>query len=50
MNQKAVVLLSGGLDSGLIAHYASLGSTHVRAYTIAFPDTDPGDRSPGRPS
>jgi asparagine synthase (glutamine-hydrolysing) len=37
------ISLSGGLDSGLIAHYASRGSQHVRAYTIAFPDTDPGE-------
>lgn len=37
------ISLSGGLDSGLIAHYASRGDAHVRAYTIAFPDTDPGE-------
>ncbi|MBL9076085.1 MAG: asparagine synthase (glutamine-hydrolyzing) [Planctomycetes bacterium] len=35
------ISLSGGLDSGLIAHYAHAGDAHVRAYTIAFPDTDP---------
>ncbi len=37
------ISLSGGLDSSLIAHYASRGDAHVRAYTIAFPDTDPGE-------
>ncbi|MBX3462441.1 MAG: asparagine synthase (glutamine-hydrolyzing) [Planctomycetes bacterium] len=37
------ISLSGGLDSGLIAHYAHQGDARVRAYTIAFPDTDPGE-------
>lgn len=37
------VSLSGGLDSSLIAHYAHQGDAHIRAYTIAFPDTDPGE-------
>jgi asparagine synthase (glutamine-hydrolysing) len=37
------ISLSGGLDSSLIAHYAHQGDAHVRAYTIAFPDTDPGE-------
>ncbi len=37
------ISLSGGLDSSLIAHYAHLGDARVRAFTIAFPDTDPGE-------
>ena len=43
------ISLSGGLDSSLIAHYAHQGllasgsSANVRAFTIAFPDTDPGE-------
>jgi asparagine synthase (glutamine-hydrolysing) len=37
------ISLSGGLDSGLIAHYAHAGDSHVRAFTITFPDTDPGE-------
>ncbi|MCK5942636.1 MAG: asparagine synthase (glutamine-hydrolyzing), partial [Planctomycetes bacterium] len=43
------ISLSGGLDSSLIAHYAhqalSKGDAvaDVRAFTIAFPDTDPGE-------
>jgi len=43
------ISLSGGLDSSLIAHYVHQGlkssgsSAHVRAFTIAFPDTDPGE-------
>jgi asparagine synthase (glutamine-hydrolysing) len=37
------ISLSGGLDSSLIAHYAHQGDAHVRAFTIAFPDTDPGE-------
>jgi asparagine synthase (glutamine-hydrolysing) len=37
------ISLSGGLDSSLIAHYAHAGDAKVRAYTIAFPDTDPGE-------
>lgn len=43
------ISLSGGLDSSLIAHYvhkgqiASGSSANVRAFTIAFPDTDPGE-------
>lgn len=37
------ISLSGGLDSSLIAHYAHRGDACVRAYTIAFPSTDPGE-------
>lgn len=37
------ISLSGGLDSSLIAFYAHQGSAKVRAFTIAFPDTDPGE-------
>ena len=37
------ISLSGGLDSSLIAHYAHQGDARIRAYTIAFPDTDPGE-------
>ncbi len=37
------ISLSGGLDSSLIAFYAHRGDARVRAYTIAFPDTDPGE-------
>ncbi len=37
------ISLSGGLDSSLIAFYAHRGDAAVRAYTIAFPDTDPGE-------
>lgn len=43
------ISLSGGLDSSLIAHYAHQGllasgsNANVRAFTIAFPDTDPGE-------
>lgn len=37
------ISLSGGLDSSLIAHYAHRGDARARAYTIAFPDTDPGE-------
>ena len=37
------ISLSGGLDSGLIAHYAHAGDAHVRAFTIAFPDTEPSE-------
>ena len=37
------ISLSGGLDSSLIAHYAHRGDARIRAYTIAFPDTDPGE-------
>src|SRR5690606_29684379 len=42
------ISLSGGLDSSLIAHYARRGQqqghgAEVRAFTIAFPDTDPGE-------
>lgn len=43
------ISLSGGLDSSLIAHYAHQGlqasgsTANVRAFTIAFPDTDPGE-------
>jgi len=43
------ISLSGGLDSSLIAHYAHQALTangadaDVRAFTIAFPDTDPGE-------
>jgi asparagine synthase (glutamine-hydrolysing) len=42
------ISLSGGLDSSLIAHYAHQGDAHVRAYTIAFPDTDPGELATAR--
>lgn len=37
------VSLSGGLDSSLIAYYAHRGDAEVRAYTISFPSTDPGE-------
>ncbi|MBK8098283.1 MAG: asparagine synthase (glutamine-hydrolyzing) [Planctomycetes bacterium] len=37
------ISLSGGLDSSLIAYWAHTGDAQVRAYTIAFPDTDPGE-------
>lgn len=37
------ISLSGGLDSGLIAHYAHQADAHVRAYTITFPDTEPSE-------
>ena len=43
------ISLSGGLDSSLIAYYAKQGlsaygdDVDVRAFTIAFPDTDPGE-------
>jgi len=37
------VSLSGGLDSSLIARYAHRGDASVRAYTIAFAGTDPGE-------
>ncbi|GAB4140313.1 MAG: amidotransferase 1, exosortase A system-associated [Planctomycetota bacterium] len=37
------VSLSGGLDSSLIAHYAKRGDAGVRAFTIAFPSTDPAE-------
>ncbi|MCU0864850.1 MAG: asparagine synthase (glutamine-hydrolyzing) [Planctomycetes bacterium] len=37
------ISLSGGLDSSLIAYYAHRGDAKVRAFTIAFPDTDPGE-------
>ncbi|MCA8951731.1 MAG: asparagine synthase (glutamine-hydrolyzing) [Planctomycetes bacterium] len=37
------ISLSGGLDSSLIAHYAHAGNAAVRAYTISFPSTDPGE-------
>ncbi len=42
------ISLSGGLDSSLIAHYAHQGAAHVRAFTIAFPDTDPGELATAR--
>lgn len=35
------ISLSGGLDSSLIAHYAKGADVH--AFTVAFPDTDPGE-------
>lgn len=37
------VSLSGGIDSSLIAHYARRGDSACRAFTIAFPATDPGE-------
>ena len=37
------ISLSGGLDSSLIAHYAHRGDASIRAFTIAFPTTDPGE-------
>ncbi|MCR9247923.1 MAG: asparagine synthase (glutamine-hydrolyzing) [bacterium] len=37
------ISLSGGLDSSLIAHYAHTADANVRAYTISFPSTDPGE-------
>ncbi len=40
------ISLSGGLDSSLIAHYAR--DADVRAYTVAFPDTDPGELQTAR--
>jgi asparagine synthase (glutamine-hydrolysing) len=40
--------LSGGIDSGLIAHWVRRSSSNVRAYTIAFPDTDPGELAAAR--
>ncbi|MEO6597969.1 MAG: asparagine synthase (glutamine-hydrolyzing) [Planctomycetota bacterium] len=42
------ISLSGGLDSSLIAFYAHRGDARVRAYTIAFPDTDPGELESAR--
>ena len=42
------VSLSGGLDSSLIAYYAHRGDAAVRAFTITFPDTDPGERDGAR--
>jgi asparagine synthase (glutamine-hydrolysing) len=37
------ISLSGGLDSSLIAYYAHKGDARVRAFTIGFPSTDPGE-------
>lgn len=37
------ISLSGGLDSSLITHYARAADAGVRAFTITFPDTDPGE-------
>tara|TARA_R110002072_G_scaffold302681_1_gene487254 strand:+ start:1403 stop:3205 length:1803 start_codon:yes stop_codon:yes gene_type:complete len=40
------ILLSGGLDSSLIAETATRVSSQVRTFTIGFPDSDLLDESP----